>query len=185
MRFLLAWFTLFGSLSAHAQAVPAGTRFEAKLETAVKTETAAIGDNVAAVLMKPLRLAGKTVMPQGTRLNGRVETLQAATRTNEGHVRLVFREVHFPDGQRVESWITNSFAATPQKRGLKYVVLMGTGAAAGAFVAGARVAGILGGLLVGFVIADNSQPSKLPDVTLKAGKQIDLELREELVLQKN
>lgn len=185
MQFLCVYLAIFGLLLAQSQSIPAGTRFDAKLETAVRTDTSDAGDGVVAVLTKPLRSAGRVAVPEGSRLNGRIETLQAATRNNEGHVRLVFREIQFPDGRRVPAWITNSFAASSPKRSLKYVLLMGSGAVAGAFIGGksARVAGILGGLLSGFVIAGSPRPSKLPDVTLKTGTQIALELREELVLE--
>jgi hypothetical protein len=184
MQFIVVYLAFAAVLFAQPEAVPAGTRLEARLETAVQTATSDIGDDVVAVFTRPLRLSGKVAVPEGSRLHGRVETIQAATRTNEGHVRLVFREIQFPDGRRVPAWITNSFAASRPKRGLKYVVLMGTGAVAGAFIGGenARVAGILGGLLTGFVIAGNSGPSRPADVTLKPGRQIALELREDLVV---
>lgn len=172
-----------GMLLAQPETVPAGTRVQAKLGTTVRTGVSEIGDEVVAVLSEPLRVVGRVVLPEGSRLNGRIETVQAATRTNEGRVRLVFREIELPGGRRASAWITNSFAASPPKRGLKYVLLMGTGVVAGAFIGGekARVAGILGGLLTGFVIAANPRTPKLPDLTLKAGQQIPLEFREDLV----
>jgi hypothetical protein len=184
MRFIVVYLSLNGFLFAQPGTVPAGTLLEARLETSIATATSEIGDDVVAVFTQPVRFAGKIAVPQGTRLHGRVETVQAATRNNEGHVRLVFREIQLPDGRRLPVWITNSFGADPPKRGLKYALLMGSGAAAGAFIGGksARVAGILGGLLTGFVIANNSAPSKLPDVRLRAGREIDLELREDLIL---
>ena len=183
MPLLVVFLAMSGLLRAQSETVPAGMRVEAKLQTIVKTETSEIGDEVVALISRPLRMAGRVVIPEGSRLNGRIETVQAATRTNEGRVRLLFREIEFPDGRRAPAWITNSFAASPRNRGLKYFLYMGTGAAAGAFIGGenARVAGILGGLLTGFVIAGNSRSAKLPDLTLKAGKQISLELREDLV----
>jgi hypothetical protein len=186
MRFLVVYSLLGALLFAQPETVPAGTRVEARLETAVETATSDLGDGVQAVFTSPLRSSGKIAVPEGSRLHGRIETIQAATRSNEGHVRLVFREMQLPDGRVVPVWITNSFGAAKPKRGLKYAILIGTGVVAGALIGGenARVAGILGGLLTGFVIASNTGDSKLPDVTLKAGRQIDLELREDLVVPK-
>ena len=59
---------------------------------------------------------------------------------------------------------------------------MGSGAAAGGLIGGkaARVAGIIGGTLIGFLIAGNSRNSKLPDLTLRPGQVIQLQLGEEL-----
>jgi hypothetical protein len=61
---------------------------------------------------------------------------------------------------------------------------MGAGGAAGAFIGGkaARVAGVLGGALIGFVIAGNSGNDKLPDLTLKPGQTLHLQLGEDLTL---
>jgi hypothetical protein len=122
------------------------------------------------------------VVPAGVRLNGRVETIEAATDASEGRVRLVFREIEFPGGRRVPAWITNSFAASPPKRTLRYVLYTGLGAVAGGLIGGkkARVTGILGGTTVGFVIASNSGDEKLPDLELKAGKVVRLMLGEDL-----
>lgn len=184
MRLLVVFLAMSGLLFAQPETVPAGTRVEAKLESAVRTKTAEIGDDVVAILTRPIRVADRVVVPEGSRLNGRVETVQAATRTNEGRVRLVFRELQLPGGRRGPTWMTNAFTAPPSRRGLKYVLLMGTGAAAGAIIGGkhARVTGILGGLLTGFVLAGNGRPPNLRDLTLKAGQQIPLELREDLAV---
>ena len=164
--------------------VPAGTRLEAKLQSSVKTAHSGVGDDVVAVVTTPLGAASKVVVPRGSRLNGRVETIQAATRASEGRVRLVFREIELPDGRHVSTWITNSFGAPAPKRTLRYVLWMGGGGAAGGLVAGkvARAAGILGGTLAGFVIAGNKDDSVLPDLTLRSGQTIRLELGEDLTV---
>ena len=48
---------------------------------------------------------------------------------------------------------------------------------------GTRVAGILGGALIGFVIAGNSDDLKRPDLTLSRGQTLHLELGEDLAVQ--
>ncbi len=157
------------------QSIPAGAVITAKLEKTVNTASSQQGDEVSAAVVKGL--------PRGTRLRGRVETIQAARRDSEGRVRLVFREVEFPNGQRVQTFITNSFAAGTPKRTLKYVVYTAAGATAGALAGGttARVAGLLGGIIVGFVIAGHGD-SDPKNLTLKAGREVRLELAEDLRL---
>lgn len=135
-----------------------------------------------AVLTEPI-LAGRTiVVPEGARLNGRIETIEPATRNSEGRVRLVFREIQFADGRRVSTWITNSFAAPQPNRRRPYWLYMAIGGAAGGLVGGktARVAGVLGGALAGFVIAGNSGNDKGSDLNLDRGKTLDLQLMEDL-----
>jgi hypothetical protein len=153
--------------------VPAGTSITATLQSTVRTETSQAGDEVVAVV------ARSVAVPQGSRLFGRVETIQPATRAGEGRVRLVFREIEFPDGRRIQTWITNSFSADTPKRGARYIVLTGIGAAAGALIGGktARIAGLLGGTVVGFVIAGSRDAAKPQDLTLRNGQEIFLEFQ--------
>jgi hypothetical protein len=167
-----------------ALTVPAGTRLEAKLESSVKTGRSEVGDAVVAIVTNPIRTANKVIVPRGSLLKGRVETIQPATRDNEGRVRLVFREIELPDDRRVATWITNSFGAPAPKRTLRYVLWMGAGGAAGGFIGGkaARVAGILGGALAGFVIAGTGDDSNLPNLTLRSGRTIHLQLGEDLTI---
>ena len=169
-------------LLTQSSLVPAGTRVEARLESAVQTGTSKVGDAVVAVITDPIRAGATVIVPKGSRLDGRVETIEAATRTNEGRVRLVFRQIELPDGRRLSTWITNSFGASEPKRNRRYAIYTAVGGVAGAFIGGraARVAGILGGSLVGFVIAGNSGDAKRPDVTLKPGDVLHLELGEDL-----
>jgi hypothetical protein len=164
--------------------VPAGTRVDARLETVVRTATSKVGDEVIAVLADPIRANGIVIVPRGSRLNGRIETIEAATRSSEGRVRLVFRQIDLPEGPHASTWMTNSFSASPPKRNRRYLIYTAVGGAAGAFIGGkaARVAGILGGSLIGFLVATNSGDTKLPDLTLKKGAVISLELLEDLVV---
>ena len=181
----LSFLFLLISQPVQSAFIPAGTPVEAKLESSVKTASAAAGDSVVAVVTGPLRAAGNIIVPAGSRLNGRVETVEPATREAAGRVRIVFREIEFSDGRRVSTWITNSFGGFPPKRKLRYVLYMGAGGAAGALIGGkaARAAGILGGALIGFVIAGNSGNSRLSDLSLSPGKILHLQLGEDLTLQ--
>jgi hypothetical protein len=157
------------------QSFPAGALITARLEGTVDTGSSKQGDEIVAAVV--------TGLPDGSRLRGRVETIQAARRDAEGRVRLVFREVELPNGQRVQTWITNSFVAGTPKRNLRYIAYTAAGATAGAVAGGkkARVAGLLGGAIVGFVIA--GRPDSRPkDLTLKAGEEIRLQLTEDLLL---
>ena len=175
---------LFILLVPQGSIIPAGTRVDARLESAVRTGTSSVGDSVVAVLTKPVFVANVNMIPKGSRLHGRVETLQAATSSNEGRVRLVFREIELPEGRRLQTWITDSFTAREPRRAWRYVVFIGAGATTGAFLGGnaARTAGILGGTLVGFIIASNSGNTK-PDLTLKRGGMLHLKFGEDLVLR--
>ena len=116
--------------------VPAGTQVQARLQSEVSTGTSKTGETVVAVVTSPLRESSTVIVPRGSKLNGRVETIQAATHTEEGRVRLVFRDIQFPDGRHISTWITNSFEAPTPKRKLRYVLLMGLGGAAAGVAAG-------------------------------------------------
>lgn len=182
---LVCFFPCAGLPQSLPAVVTAGTTISARLETTVATATSEVGDGVQAVIAKDIRDAkGEVSVPRGSRLKGRVETLQAGTPgSNDAHVRLVFREVELPDGRQIPTWITNSFAVRAPRRTVRYVIAVSAGGIAGALIGGksARVAGLLGGLLAGFVIANNSGTG-VQDVTLKSGQEIQLQLGEDLVI---
>jgi hypothetical protein len=171
-------------LAAQQTTVPAGTRVEARLESAVRSNGSAVGDNVTAVLRKPILVGGLQFAAPGNRLYGRVETIQPATLSNPGRFRLVFREMELPDGRHTQTWITTSFAGSPPRRTLHYVLYPTAGAVAGAFIGGtaARAAAVLGGGLIGFLIATNSGDGKQPDVDLKPGRILHLQLGENMTV---
>jgi type F conjugative transfer system protein TrbI len=185
MNVVAVWMFLLLVLPGKSEPIPAGTPLKARLESRVETATSDVGDPVTAVVSEPVRAAGKIVVPKGSKLVGRVETVTAATRTSEGRVRLVFRELQFPDGRTAPTWITHSFSAGIPRRNLRYVLYMAIGAGAGSIIGGdaARVAGIIGGALVGFIVAGNSWSGNLPDMVLKSGRTIDLEFREDFTVE--
>jgi hypothetical protein len=179
-------FALLAALLLQVQpSVPAGTAITATLERSVDTASAREGDEVVAVVARNVVHAGTVVVPEGSLLRGRIETVQPARREMEGRVRLLFREIEFANGNRVPTWITNSFVAKTPNRNARYVIYTALGAAAGGLAGGkkARVAGILGGTIVGFVIAGHRNTAGPPDLIMKAGEEIELQLGEDLVVR--
>jgi hypothetical protein len=171
--------------TAESPQVRAGMTVSARLETLIDSSTAIPGDTVVARVAEPVRVADKIIIPQGSVLNGRVETVVPATDAAEGRLRLVFREIQFSDGRRISTWITDSFSASPPKRKLRYVLFTGLGATAGSLIGGraARVSGILGGTLVGYLIAANSSDGNRPDLKLKPGRVLHLKFGEDLIIR--
>jgi hypothetical protein len=165
--------------------VPAGTRVEARLQSSVNTRTSAVGNEVLAVLTKPLVGGGIPVAASGSRLHGRIETISGATQSSAGRVRIVFRELELRDGRRTPVWVTESYAASGPNRTVRSLLYSGAGSIAGAFIGGQRMraAGTIGGGLIGFIIAINSGGEKLPDLTLKRGQVLHLRLGEDLSLK--
>src|SRR5215831_7151843 len=134
MQAIAALLLLVSSQSIQSLVIPAGTRVHARLESSVQTATSNVGDAVVAVVTEPIEAEGRVIVPKGSRLDGRIETIQPATGSNEGRVRLVFRQIQLSDGRRLSTWITNSFSASPPKRTLRYVLSIGIGATAGALI---------------------------------------------------
>lgn len=159
----------------------AGTRVEAKLQSPLSTNTARVGDEVFAVLVKPIA----TTVPRGSRLHGRVETIAAATLSDPGRIRIVFRQIEFPDGTRIPTWITESFTAPRPRRTVKYFLYTLIGGGAGALIGGhaMRAGAAIGGAIIGFVLAADSGDGKLPELTLRPGSILHLQLGEDLVLR--
>jgi hypothetical protein len=180
LNFALMAFLLFQA----PPSVPAGTAITAKLEQAVNTASSRAGDEIVAVVARSVVHAGSIAVPEGSLLLGRIETIQPARREVEGRVRLLFREIEFANGARVATWITSSFVAKTPNRTARYIAYTAIGAAAGGLAGGkkARVAGILGGTIVGFVIAGSRNAAGASDLTLRAGQEIELRFGEDLVV---
>src|SRR5262245_21765525 len=115
---------LLAAQPAQVVSVPAGTLVNARLESTIETASSSAGDPVVAVITEPVRNGEKIVIPEGSRLHGRVETVSPATESSEGRLRLVFRDLRLPDGRSASIWVTESFSASPPKRNLRYALYM-------------------------------------------------------------
>ncbi len=87
-------------------ALPEGAVVHARLMTPLSSATAQKGQDVEAVLTRPLLDGERLVLPQGSRLKGTVRQVQAARwRKRNGQLRIAFEQLVPPDGleQKVQA----------------------------------------------------------------------------------
>lgn len=86
--------------------VPEGSVVHARLLTALSSATAQKGQDVEAVLSRPLFEGSRLILPQGSKLVGTVGQVQPARRLKKnGQLRIAFHQVVLPDGveQKVQA----------------------------------------------------------------------------------
>jgi hypothetical protein len=87
-------------------ALPEGSVVHARLLTALSSATAQKGQDVEAVLSRPLFESDRLILPQGSKLVGTVGQVQPARRMKKnGQLRIAFHQVVLPDGveQKVQA----------------------------------------------------------------------------------
>ena len=85
---------------------PPGSTVHVRLTKELNSATARKGDEVEAVLSRPLFDGSRLVLPQGSQLKGSVVQVQAARRLHRnGQLRMAFHELVLPDGieQKVQA----------------------------------------------------------------------------------
>lgn len=94
------------ALSFGSSPLPPGSVVHARLTTALTSATTQKGDDVEAVLSRPLFDGERLILPQGSRLRGAVLDARPARRLKRnGQLRITFRELIPPDGvaEKVEA----------------------------------------------------------------------------------
>jgi hypothetical protein len=165
----------------NAQGVGAGSTIQTKLEISVTTEFADTGDLVSVRVERPLHGKDGTLIPAGSRFRGRVDFVQRKSMTEDGWMRLIFNQIELPDGREFGTLASASFHTEAPKPKRDYILGMAALGTAGALLVGPnkRLAGGLGGAIVGMVIAENRH-SEGRDLVLRAGQTIRLRLNQEI-----
>ncbi len=128
--------------------VAKGSKFKSYLQTPLNTSTAAVGDEVRAVLSADWLYGGKVIAPQGSLLVGAVTKARHATYGSlNGKVVFSFNKLMTPDGKTYNINTDNiDFTVTNEGKLSRSVGSVVASAAAGALV----------GLLIGVCSKDSS-----------------------------
>src|SRR5258706_3578873 len=170
--------------------LPTGTAMKMKLETAISTTMSKVGDNFAGRVTENVVLNGKTVIPVGSSIQGRVTRLEEPRRIH-GRPTIEMRPevVTLPNGDKMAiiavvtqtSDLHTDGEGRIQGNGIdhrdKLEMVAGAGGGAGA---GALITHSMKGAVIGTVIAGSTAVvhwlSKSHSAELMPGTEITLEL---------
>ncbi|MFQ3581422.1 peptidoglycan-binding protein [Chloracidobacterium validum] len=177
--------------------VPTGTILRVQMDRTISSRTARVGDTFTATVFEPVIVDGRTVIPQGTQVQGRVTQVQPAERRGRsGSIAVDFDRIIFANGvsRDIRASLTSldpnereQIDSEGRARGgsstKRNVIFVGGGAGAGAAIGaiagggkGAAIgagigaaAGVLGALL-----------SKGQEAQVKSGYRFGVELDQSL-----
>jgi hypothetical protein len=124
---------------AHVIVIPADTIIPIRIDEALDSATAKIGDTFSGVIASDVILDNITVLPQGTPVDGRVSAAQDATHFS-GNSLLTVELTHLDRRGEQDPVATDGFTKTGAGRGKDTAKKAGAGA-----VIGAVIGGIFGG----------------------------------------
>ena len=106
MKRLLASFAVLLMAAAawaqNAMSVPEGTPLKIKLQTTISTFSSEVGDPFQGKLIDPVMIDGKTVIPAGATIEGRVTKLAEPRRIKgKPTIGILPEHIVLPDGQRL------------------------------------------------------------------------------------
>ena len=181
----------------NSPSVPEGTPLKVRLETTISTFSSKVGDPFQGKITDPVVLDGKTLIPAGTVVEGRVTRLSQPRRINGKPTIGIFPEqILMADGQRymlnavlvdtdVKGTDVNEeglFKGAGHTRRNQIVIAAGTGA-------GMLVGGLIGGgpgLLIGGAVGAGATTThwlvQRRSAVLPSGTQLMLELSRPLTL---
>ena len=159
--------------------VPAGTMITVAMIDAVGTDTNKAGDTFSASLADPVVVDGKTVLPKGTKVRGRIETLEEPGRVKgKAEISLVLTQL--VRNGKTYAIATHPFTAQAESENKKNALKVGGGAALGAIVG--AIAGGKKGAAVGAAVGGGAGTTAVL-VTKGAQMRIDSETKINFVLK--
>ena len=131
-----------------------GTRIFASAQTTISTDASHVGDPVSATITEPVIVDGEVVIPENSRVEGRVSGIdRGEDPTREPSIEVVFDRIETPDGRSIpvdaraegEVGSVTQHPRGDHDRMRNILIGAGVGAAAGGAMGGKRGA-ILGGI---------------------------------------
>jgi hypothetical protein len=195
---VLACFCISTMAAAQSAPVPAGTALMVKLQTTLATFSNKAGDPFQAQLTQPVVLNGKTLIPAGTMVEGRVTKVSEPRRiSGKPTIGILPKALVLPTGERLflDATLvdTNIGGSTDVNQEGEF---KGAGhdrrdqlEAGGGTAGGMLIGGLIGGppgIVIGGVVGAGSTGvhwlSKHRSATLPAGTELTLELNRPLAM---
>ena len=181
--------------------VPANERIRVRIEQELNSKTARVGDTFETRTIEPVYSTnGVVVIPEGSRINGRVDQVTPARKGGKpGSIDVSFTSVRLPNGatRSINGSLTdlsgddgesnNEGTVSRDKMKNRKVIFIGGGGAGGAILGaavgggkGALIGAIIGG--IGGAIAENQ--TKGGDVAVNSGTEFGVMLNQAISLPK-
>ncbi|HJZ68099.1 MAG TPA: peptidoglycan-binding protein [Blastocatellia bacterium] len=179
--------------------VPTDTVISVQMNGTLSSRTARVGDKFTATVMVPVYVNGRTVIPAGSIVEGRVTQATPAKRANRsGMIGIDFDDLVFPDGSRVGlvGSLTSDDPATRRRiddesrvsgpGNKRTAVFIGGGGAIGAVLGG--ISGGPGGAVLGGVIGAGAGVagvllSKGEEAQVPSGTPFGVQLKQPLIIR--
>lgn len=178
-----------------------GERFRVRMNETISSKTARVGDKFTTTVTEPVySTTGVVVIPTGSIVTGRVDTVTAAKKGGDpGQISASFIEVRLPNGTRraINGSLTdletktaksdNEGTASGDDRKNDKLIFIGGGAAGGAVLGGAVGGGkgaLIGGILGAGAGLLGERFTKGEDAQVKSGTEFGVYLNQSISLPK-
>lgn len=195
---------VFGSIDAFAQrsyTVESGTRIRVRMNDTLSSKTARVGDKFQTTVTEDVYANnGTVVIPTGSKITGRVDSVKKAKRGGDpGTIDVSFTEVNLPNGTRrsINGSLTdlntkdaksdNEGTASGDDRKNDKIIFIGGGAAGGAIlgaIAGGGKGAIIGSIIGGLAGLGGERLTKGEDAEVKSGTEFGIYLNRSVSLPK-
>src|SRR5262245_27167348 len=181
--------------------VPSDTVISVQMNSTLTSRVAHVGDKFTATVTVPVYVNGKTVIPAGTIVEGRITQVTPAKRMNRsGTIAVDFDDLVFPNGARV-GLVGSLTSDDPQtrrriddesrvsgERGRNPTVFIGGGGALGAIlggIAGGGKGAVAGGAIGGGVGIAAVLLSKGEEAQVPSGTPFGVQLKQSLTIRES
>lgn len=165
--------------------LPEGTRLTLKLDAELNSGVSSVNDTFVATVAKPIIVQKQTLVPVGTRVEGRVVKVSPAARGGKGGtLDVAFETIWFSETSRHMSGVLVDPLKPHSSRTYNLLSVFG-GAAAGALLgslAGSGKGALIGGGLGAGTGAGVALFTKGEEVRIPKDREFEIELKKEVIL---